>query len=423
MHPKKDGMDALPDFSLLKKAPDAVIISHAHLDHCGALPYLLKEFPSIVPYATKATLSVMDRMLHNSVSVMELLGKERGIGGYPLYTHRDVEFALRKTYGIDLDQEFRLRADSPVSVRFRHAGHVLGSASIVVNAGDHTIYYTGDICTYDQQLMPKYIPPDASAHIDTLIVESTNGAYEEGDTFSYQNEARRFCEAICEVVDDGGCVLVAAFALGRTQEVLNILVEKQEAGKIPDVPIYASGLGRAVYELYTKFSDQLRDGKPPAPLSLFGSVGNNWDEGLASELIKEPAIIVATSGMMIENTPSARIAEKMVADGRHGIFFVGYCDPDSLGYAVQHAKPGDRLTFRLGQAPVPIKTSNIRSFRFSAHAKRSDLLSLVDSVNAQNVIFVHGDSNAIDWMKEHCGEDARKFTPFLGETIHLTGAK
>ena len=83
-HPKRDGNDALPDFSMLDKAPDALIVSHAHQDHCGSVPYLVREFPMLRPHATVPTVRIMDRMLHNSVSVMGLIAKERGVADYPL---------------------------------------------------------------------------------------------------------------------------------------------------------------------------------------------------------------------------------------------------------------------------------------------------------------------------------------------------
>lgn len=423
MHPKEDGYDALPDFSLLSRAPDAVIISHAHLDHCGALPYLLKQFPAVIPFATKPTVDVMDRMLHNSVSVMEMLARDRGIDAYPLYYHRDVEFAIRRIYGIDLNNEFAISSKHPVRVTFEHAGHVLGSAAIRLSTPEHTVYYTGDVCVYDQELMGKFVPPENGTHIDTLIVESTNGAREEGDTYTYAAESRRFGRAVRAVLESGHSVLIAAFALGRTQEMLNMLVRLRETGIIPKAPMYASGLGRAVYELYMKHEDNLREGANLVPLSEFERVGNVWEEPAAlEELLRDPSIIVATSGMMIENTPSAVIAEAMVQEEGHGIFFVGYCDPDTLGAKLQAAKKGHRLQFQLGNSPVEITNENIRSFRFSAHAARHELRHIVEKIDAKNVLFVHGDVEAIEWMHHHCGDGAYKFMPEVGKTLKLKPA-
>ena len=421
LHPKEEGKAALPDFSYLEKAPDAVVISHAHVDHCGSVPYLLKNHPSTLPYATPATVRIMDRMLHNSVAVMGKLRAERGIDDYPLYDHGDVETMMRRIYGIDYDQEFALRSDSPVRARFGPAGHVLGSATVHLSAAGHSVFYTSDICTADQELLGGFAPPPDLGEVDTLIIESTYGANEDADRNEYSSEILRFGKAITEVIERGGTVLVPSFALGRAQEILNIVARLQESGMVPEVPVYASGLGRAVYETYLAFSELLRPDAVLRPLGQFDSVGDVWNPSVARRLTQTPSIIVATSGMMIENTPSAMIAREMVGEEQHGIFFVGYCDPDTLGYKVKQAKPGDQLTFASGMEPVEMRLQNIEWFHFSAHAPRSALRRVIDTINAKNVVFVHGDPPALEWMHDNCGNGCAKFTPRIGETIQLKG--
>lgn len=421
LHPKKEGRSALPDFSRLTTAPDAVLISHAHIDHCGALPQLLKLFPATVPYATAPTLSIMDRMLHNSVSVMGILKDERGIEEYPLYEHTDVDAALRRAYGIDMDQEFAIAPGSPVRVRFSSAGHVLGSATIRLSTPEHILLYTGDICTANQELMVGFTPPESAGTIDTLVIETTYGANEEADSIDYQDEIARFAKEVAEVLDQGGAVLAPAFALGRSQELLNIISRLQDAGTLPHVPVYASGLGRALYEVYNKFSDHLNPEVTLSPLSQFKSVGDVWDPKVTQELIKDPCIIVATSGMMIQNTPSAMIAQEMVRHRHHGIFFVGYCDPDTLGHKLREARKGDRMAFTLDAPPVEVVLENIKSFYFSAHAPRKDLRRIVQQFAAKNLVLVHGDPPAIEWMHDNCGDGCAKYMPEVGETIRLRG--
>lgn len=419
LHPKKEGLEALPDFSYLDRAPDAVIVTHAHMDHCGAVPYLLKRFPSTAAFATGATVSIMDRMLHNSVSVMTLLKEEQQIGAYPLYEHADVDVAQRRIYGIDVGRDFAVAPGSPVRITFSPAGHVLGSATITVDAPGHCLFYTGDICMIDQELIEGFSPPLNGRDVDTLIIESTYGANEEADGYDYAVEVDRFAADTAAVLEGGGVVLAPSFALGRSQEVLNMVARLQEAGRVPEVPVYGSGLGRAVYEVYTKFSDELRPGADLRPLSQFRRVGDVWDPAVLGKLFDEPGIIVATSGMMIEKTPSAMIARRMVRETGHGIFFVGYTDPDTLGFRVRNARKGDRLRFLPGEEPVEVALENIRSYRFSAHAPRGDLCDIVDHFDAANLVFVHGDPPAIEWMHENCGDGSAKFAPRIGETIRL----
>jgi Cft2 family RNA processing exonuclease len=358
-------------------------------------------------------------MLHNSVAVMERVRLEKGIEEYPLFTHDDVDRVMKRMYGIEFDRPFGVRPGNPVRITFTPAGHVLGSASVRVSSPEHTVYYTADICTNDQELMGGYQLPDNRDEIDTLIIESTYGANEEADHYDYEEEIGKFATAIDTVIRREGVVLVPSFALGRMQEVLNILTRLQNEGRIPVVPIYASGMGRAIYEIYQRFEHELKPGSEMTPLSEFRSVGDVWDPAVAQRLLAEPAIIVATSGMMIENTPSAMIAEQLVQDPRHGIFFVGYCDHETLGHRVKHASVGDELVFQLGGKPVAVKLDTIDWFHFSAHAHRSALCNVADSIPSRNIIFVHGDPPAVQWMNEHAANGRTRFTPRIGQRIPL----
>lgn len=421
MHPSREGRSKLPDFSMLNKPPDAVIISHSHIDHCGALPYFAQIFPGVDIYCTPPTLRIMDRMLHNCVSVMGKIREEQGIWEYPLYYHEDVDASLRRVYDINFGQEFGIHPKSDIRITFSNAGHVLGSASVMIRTSNHTVFYTGDICTIDQELMPAYEPPRNPDSIDTLIIESTYGATDYADTIIQEEEVERFGKSILEVLDRDGCVLVPSFALGRTQEVLNTIARLQDENKLPMVPVYCSGLGRAVYEIYDYYYDHLRPEAILSPLGDFEKVGNVWKPEVARDIISEPAIIVATSGMMLENTPSAMIAQHLVQDPKHGIFFVGFCAPDTLGAKVKHCSVGDKLTFELNGPAVEVKTDTIQSFHFSAHASRKSLQAVVDSIPSKNVIYVHGDPPALEWMEYNTGQGRNRFVPAIGQTIQLQG--
>jgi Cft2 family RNA processing exonuclease len=418
-HPKKQGPSALPDLSPIKAAPEAVVVSHAHIDHCGGVPFLLKHFPSMYVYATKPTIKIMDRMLHNSVAVMQLLAREQGIAGYPLYTHGDVDFTMRQSYGLELDEEFVLTNDSAFRCEFRHAGHVLGSASVLLRAPEHTVFYTGDVCLAEQELMDGHTLLDADVEVDSLIIECTRGAQEAEGSRTYAEEIDRFADAVARVLKRGGVALVPSFALGRSQELLNIIARLQRSGRLPDVPVYASGLGRAVYEIYSRYTHFLRPEADLRPLFEFDSVGDVWNPQTVRDLVADPCIIVATSGMMVENTPSAMIATEIVREKRNGIFFVGYLDPDTLGYKLLHADTGEKMVFSTKGAPVEMVLEDRRSFSFSAHASRADLSAVIEHINPKNVVFVHGDPEAVEWMSENCKSHYRKFTPRAGETVTL----
>jgi len=418
-HPKKEGLESLPEFSLLSRAPDAVLISHAHVDHVGSLPYLSKQFQHVKSYATIPTARIMDRMLHNSVSVMTTIKRERGIDAYPLYEHEDVAYAMRGVRSHDFDESFELPLPTPIEVSFHHAGHVLGSASILLKTPGHNLFYTADICESDQELMEGFAPHDFDVEIDTLIIEATHGATEETRIHSYEEEASRLGESIAAVIRGGGSVLIPCFALGRMQEILNIVARLQEEGAVPTVPIYASGMGRAIYEIYDRYYDYLNPESILRPLDMFGRIGNIWEPQVVHSMLEKPCIIVATSGMMLENTPSALIAEQMVKQNHHGIFFVGYLDHETLGYKLLHGEKGAAFQFALGHLPVECKLDNIKRFHFSAHAPRKALKRVVERLRPKNVIYVHGDPDALRWMQDNTANGARSHIPTVGQTVVL----
>ena len=416
-HPKREGYEALPDFDLIKRTPEAVFISHGHVDHCGALPLLLKQYPSTIPYATRPTTRIMDRMLHNSVAVMYTIAKERGISEYPLYEHGDVDSVMRKTNAMEYGVEFSLKPSSIFRASLHHAGHVLGSSSILLKSPEHTVVYTGDICVADQELMGGRKPLPPSTKVDTLIIESTYGANDTADDITYDSEIERFGVEISKVIDKNGIVLVPAFALGRIQELLNVISRLQETGKIQNVPVYTSGLGRAIYEVYEKFSHNLKQGASLRPLSNYRRVGDVWNEKIRKKLLSEPCIIVATSGMMLPNTPSAMLAQEIVRHKHHGIFFVGYLDPDTLGYKLLNCNIGDSFLFHLEGKPVTVDLENKQWFHFSAHAPRKTLKAVIEELKPKNVVFVHGDPKATKWMHDNSLDSFRTFMPKTGESI------
>ena len=418
-HPKKDGIESLPAFNLLNRAPDALLVSHAHVDHCGSVPYLVRQYPALRVHATHPTFRIMDRMLHNSVSVMELLARERGILEYPLYTHDEVNYAMGGVRGHEFRDPFSLFDGAPVEISFHHAGHVLGSASILLKLPGHTLFYTGDICETDQELLHGFEPLPREVQVDTLIIESTHGSTEDDRVRPYRKEALRMGEEITGVLRRGGTVLIPSFALGRTQELANVVARLQEEGLIPDVPVYTSGLGRALYEIYNRFDSYLAPGAVLRPLERFLKIGNVWDRSVVKQLISEPCIIIATSGMMLENTPSAMIAQEMVREEQHGVFFVGYVDHETLGYKLLTSSVGDWLEFELGKPPVEVKLENIQRFYFSAHAPRTSLQRVIERLRPKNVVFVHGDPDAIAWMKEHTANGHTTFAPLVGQSVTL----
>ena len=198
---------------------------------------------------------IVERVLHNSVNVMTRQRDELGIREYPLYTHDEVDDIAPHFQGFKYNREVewasfnKMRAGfaSP-TLEFFDAGHTLGSAGIMMRGKKETLFYTGDVCFHDQTILRAARFEDVKA--DVLIMETTRGNREVPTGFTRESEIERLVAAIHTAQKRKGCVLIPAFALGRTQEMLALLALLMREGKLKKQPIYIGGLGRVFTEIY-----------------------------------------------------------------------------------------------------------------------------------------------------------------------------
>ncbi len=428
LHPKKYGRESLPDFEGIDQELEAIFISHSHLDHVGSLPVINHLQPQALLFATIPTKEIALRMLHNTVTVMNIFREEKGILGYPFFGHDDLWPLENEIIGLEFKgagdrlssrrmiQSERVHLRGQIQARFIPAGHVLGAAGVLLNQGERNLFYTGDISLRDQSLISGALIPEFK--IDTLILECTYGNDPNYYSRNRDLEVESFARAASPILAGGGCILIPAFALGKTQEVLHILYGLMRRGQIPSVPLYISGLGKSITEIYQDHRRYLRPRVSTLSFDLFSVLGY-LDDLSIQDLLRNPCLIVATNGMMVENTPSARLARWMVQDERHAIFFCGYVDPDTLGYRVFHSRPGDSLAFSPGQEPVAIKTPHIRRFYLSSHADRYELLDVARMIHPRNLILVHGERAGMDYMEAELKGESRIFLAERGKTITL----
>ena len=403
MHPKEEGEMALPFLAALAGRPvDALLLSHAHLDHIGSLPVLMRQQSQARIFMTEPTAAIGEALLHNSVNVMTREREEVGVI-YPLFTHRETDRATDRWQHCPLGQPFTVdgersptRPDDELSFEFCEAGHVLGAAGILLRAEGRTVFYTGDVNFDDQTLLKGAVFPESG--IDVLIIEATRGDSPLPEGYTRGAEEERFAEAIEKAFARGGCVLVPVFALGKTQEVLAMLYKFKRNKMIADAPIYIGGLSSKMTEIYDRRANQSRRVLPR--LQLFPEVGPFVLNGktIADAPARPGRIYAISSGMMTPKTLSNIFARRIIDRPEHSIFFVGYADPESPAGVLRRTQPNELVSLDEDESAQSLRCQ-VKAFQFSAHASRESIIEYIRKVAPKKVVLVHGDVPAVEWMR------------------------
>jgi Cft2 family RNA processing exonuclease len=399
-HPRRDGNASLPLFELVREEHvDAIAISHCHFDHVGALPVALRYFSHARVMMTDHSYFIVERVLHNSVNVMTRQRQELGIREYPLYTHEEVDDYASVFQGMPYRRvvewaDKRGRIPAP-TLEFFDAGHALGSAGVLVKSGKQSLFYSGDVCFHDQTILRAAQFGDVRA--DTLILETTRGAHQVPPGFTRQTELDRLCDCIQAVLTRKGCVLIPAFGLGRTQEILAALALLMQGGRIKKQSVYIGGLGRIFTEIYDLLANRTNRSHPDLNLTRALNLVVQTPKEMAGMSLSGGRIFVLTAGMMSEHTASHELAQRLAGDKRHGIFFVGYADPVSPGGKLLASQPGVPFHFS-DDAGELTRRCQVEHFDLTAHANREDLLNFVTRLSPKTVVLGHGDTAAREWI-------------------------
>ncbi len=405
IHPRREGRGSLPLYELVRnEEPDAIAISHCHHDHVGSLPVALRYFPRAQVLMSELSYFLVERVLHNSVNVMERQRDDLGIREYPLFSHDAVDEIAPRFQGFKYNREVdwasyrKTRAGFPSpALEFYDAGHALGSAGIMVRGQKDTLFYTGDVCFHDQTILRSARFEDVEARV--LIIETTRGNRELPEGFSREGEVERLCRSIQRVQQRKGSILIPAFALGRTQEILALLAIMMKGGKLRPQPVYIGGLGRVFTEIYDLESHRTHRQYPSLQLheALHLVV---LDPGQAEQMkLGGGRLFVITAGMMSEHTAAHDLGARMIGDERQAVFFVGYTDPDSPGGRLRATKPGQTFHFSSIAGEVT-RRCEVEEFDLTAHANREEMLDFVDEVEPQVVLLSHGDGDSRNWFEE-----------------------
>jgi Cft2 family RNA processing exonuclease len=403
-HPKREGYDSLPLYKLIAgQEVDAIAISHCHHDHVGSLPVAVRHFPRAHVLLTELSYFLVERVLHNSVNVMQRQRDEIGIREYPLYSHDELDDIAPLFQGFKYNREIewtgydKARAGLPSpTLEFFDAGHALGSAGLLVRGQKEALFYTGDVSFRDQTLLKGARFEDVEA--DVLIMETTRGNRSVPVDFSREREIERLSEAIHRVITRRGSVLIPTFALGRTQEMLALLALLMKSGKLERQPIYIGGLGRVFTEIYDLEAHRAHRQHPSLRLTEALNLVV-LERGQLDVMKLSGRIFVLTAGMMSEHTAAHDLAARMIGDERQAIFFVGYADPDTPGGRLKASKPEETFLFSASVGEVT-RRCEVLDFDLTAHANREELLEFVGEVMPRTVLLGHGEADSRHWFAE-----------------------
>jgi Cft2 family RNA processing exonuclease len=397
LHPKKVGRAATPDFSPLRGVTlDLVIITHCHLDHIGSLPVLLREQPRVPVIMTQPSHMLIERMLHNSASVMERQRAEDHILDYPLFTHDEIDRHAGRFTPLPYGHAKKFHgAHDDLEIIFHQAGHVAGAAGVEIHHKHRKFFFTGDVQFEAQRTVPAAkFPID---HFDTLVTETTRGDTERPVGKERVNEVARLITTINETIQRGGSMLIPTFALGRMQEILSIVDDARKFGRLVNCPIYASGLGVDLCDYYDDIARKTKQVNFTRQVLKDLKIRKLPRKLEPGRLPEESALYIVSSGMVVERTPSYIIAAALAGHARNTLGFVGYCDPDTPGGKLLAAKSGDTFLFDKVNVKAKLK-AHIERFEMSGHADRDELLDFARHCQPRAIVLTHGDPPARTWM-------------------------
>lgn len=376
---------------------DAIIITHAHIDHTGYLPKLVKEGFEGPIYCTEATMELMKIMLLDAAKLQEeeaRWAKKKGYSRHEnpqaLYDSSDTEkvFPLVRTTAYDGE----LNIHPKVAVKFRNSGHILGAASVelTVHGNDQTkkIVFSGDLGRSED---PMLFPPEAVEQADILFVESTYGDREN----PINHPMDEFADIINRAMDRGGCLLIPAFSVGRTQLLMYYMKTLIETEAIPDVPVYVdSPMAISVTQLHKTFFDyhKLDEFDLANHHSVFDfkniQYKRSQEESIQLNYIKKDAIIISASGMCTGGRIIHHLYNRLQNEN-DTVLFVGYQAEGTRGRRILD---GEEQVKMFGyEIPVVCHVEKIEGL--SAHADRSELLAWLEHFDGhpKHTFVVHGE--------------------------------
>lgn len=427
----KEMADFNENFAFKPESVDCLILSHAHIDHTGRVPKLVKDGFRGKIYSTHATRSLCAIMLLDSAFIQEkdaeYYNKKNGKYGKskkPLYTRKDVKPTMERFVGLPYERWQNINEN--VQVQFRDSGHILGSASVTLkikrkDGSITTVGFTGDIGRPNRPILRD---PQPMPECDYLLCESTYGDREHDQK---PNEMAKFLKVVKDTcVEKGGKLLIPAFSVGRTQEIVHMLDQLETAGELPKIKVFvdsplavnATTVFGAHPECYdAELQEYMLTDENPFGFNNLTYI-TDVNESKALNHLKGPAIIISASGMMNAGRSKHHLRNTM-GDKKNTIFIVGYCAPGTPGGKIRDGATGLKLygEYHELRADVIVMDS------FSAHGDQSEMIDFLENQkkSCKEIFLVHGTLDRMETFGEALKENGFKKwrAPKLEEVVEL----
>lgn len=366
-------------------------ISHAHLDHTGYLPFLDHSGMKCPIISTAAAKALTKILLVDAFKIGRLKHEHLG------YEKEDIDKAINFIKRVKIDEKGSI---NKIKFEYFDAGHIPGSAAVLVEADGKRILYTGDINTTETRLL-KPAETDYPESIGVMITEATYG---DRDHPNRQLAEKEFLQEIEETIERGGSAIVPVFAVGRAQEIM-LMLNTANFG----VPVYLDGMAKEATDIILDFPKSVKNADEL--MAAYKNVRLVRGQTQRRSLAKSQAIFITTSGMLTGG-PVMDYLKQMYSNPRDSILLTGYQGEHTNGRMLME----ERCVFIDGWRTKV--SCNVKQFDFSAHSGQSDLRKLIKQVSPERLIITHGDPAAVKSMQEWADTlDINAYAPELGESI------
>jgi Cft2 family RNA processing exonuclease len=418
LDPMRDGHAALPRLGPLEDHADyypvdAILLSHAHMDHMAAVPVLAARWPHAQILCTEATWRLARVQLCRHATLWAEAWEAGESQDEALYGPADVQELEARVRLVERGERINPIASEPgLFLTPLDAGHILGSCSWLVEHEGRRLFYTADVCGRPQSVIQGAVYPPQP--VDVVLSESTVAWSPRHAALSRRDEIERLALALREVAAVGGSVLMPVFNMGRAQELLFILHSLKRKGRIPPLPVYVGRRAWEIAQLYDHFAT--RDRRLLPDFKFHETMVDVLDLEEDGVELEGSRIFLVPSGMMQPRSASWQVARQLVPLPLHAIFFVGHAAGGSFAKQVMQSESGDLLDFEGQRLP---RHCRVETFLFSSHSSLPELLEMVKRLKPARLVALPGRKDSAERLLEA----ARGQDPALETELAMPGVE